>query len=70
MLVEQYIVYNDISYRSKGYIEDASVTAFHKLVDSKNAYWRDYNGIDMLMMKIKEDISAELADILEMRPGR
>jgi len=62
-------VYNDISYRSKGYIEDASVTAFHKLVDSKNAYWRDYDDIDMLMMKIKEDISAELADILEMRPA-
>lgn len=63
-------VYNDISYRSNGGIEDASVTAFHNLVDSKNAYWRDYNGIDMLMMKIKEDVSAELADILEMRPGR
>ena len=63
-------VYNDISYRSNGGVEDASVTAFHKLVDSKNAYWRDYNGIDMLMMKIKEDVSAELADILEMRPGR
>lgn len=63
-------VYNDISYRSKGGTEDASVTAFHKLVVSKNAYWRDYDDIDMLMMKIKEDISAELADILEMRPGR
>lgn len=63
-------VYNDISYRSNGGVEDASVTAFHNLVDSKNAYWRDYNGIDMLMMKIKEDISAELADILEMRPGK
>lgn len=63
-------VYNDISYRSNGGVEDASVTSFHKLVDSKNAYWRDYNGIDMLMMKIKEDVSAELADILEMRPGR
>lgn len=63
-------VYNDISYRSNVGVEDASVTAFHNLVDSKNAYWRDYNGIDMLMMKIKEDVSAELADILEMRPGR
>lgn len=63
-------VYNDISYRSNGGVEDASVTAFHKLVDSKNAYWRDYDDIDMLMMKIKEDVSAELADILEMRPGK
>ena len=48
--------------------EDESVAKFHKLVDSKRAYWRDYKDIDMLMLLIKDDVSAELADVLEMRP--
>ena len=38
-----------------------------KLVESKRAYWRDYAGMDMLMLKIKDDISAELTDVLETR---
>lgn len=49
--------------------QDPSVLAFRKLVEGKQAYWRDYNGIDMLMLKIKEDLGAELTDVLEMRPS-
>lgn len=62
-------VYNDLSCVNDVSKQDPSVFEFRKLVDSKKAYWRDYTGIDMLMLKIKEDISAELTDVLEMRPS-
>ncbi|CAG9891013.1 MULTISPECIES: toll/interleukin-1 receptor domain-containing protein [Bacteroides] len=65
-------VYNDISdiEDKDGNLVagDESVAKFHQLVDSKRAYWRDYRDIDMLMLQIKDDVSAELADVLEMRP--
>ena len=59
-------VYNDISMIDH---QDATILKFRKLVDSKRAYWRDYKGIDMLMLQIKDDIGAELTDVLEMRPS-
>jgi len=62
-------VYNDVSDVNDINQQDPSVLAFRKLVEGKQAYWRDYNGIDMLMLKIKEDLGAELTDVLEMRPS-
>ena len=61
-------VYNDIS-ENEVIHQDSSIIEFRKLVDSNNAYWRDYQNIEMLMLKMKEDISAELSDVLEMRPN-
>ena len=61
-------VYNDVSCVNGISEQEPSVINFRKMVDSKHAYWRDYIGMDMLMLKIKEDISAELTDVLEMRP--
>ena len=60
-------VYNDNSESCLR--QDESITEFRKFVDSKKAYWRDYKDIETLMLKMKEDISAELADVLEMRPN-
>ena len=62
-------VYNDVSCVNTISEQDLSVINFRKMVDSKHAYWRDYVGEDMLMLKIKEDISAELTDVLEMKPS-
>lgn len=62
-------VYNDISCVNDISEQDSSIIKFRKLVESKRAYWRDYAGMDMLMLKIKDDISAELTDVLEMRPS-
>lgn len=62
-------VYNDVSSINDISEQDPSVIKFRKLVESKHAYWRDYVGMDMLMLKIKDDISAELTDVLEMRPS-
>lgn len=62
-------VYNDVSCVNDVSKQDPSVSKFRKLVESKKAYWRDYTGIDMLMLKIKDDVSAELTDVLEMRPS-
>lgn len=60
-------VYNDISNVPQQ--QDESVVRFRDFVDSKNAYWRDYKDIETLMLKMKDDISAELADVLEMKPN-
>ena len=49
--------------------QDPSVIKFRKLVESKHAYWRDYTEMDILMLRIKDDISAELTDVLEMKPS-
>lgn len=62
-------VYNDVSSVNDISELDPSVIKFRKLVESKHAYWRDYTGMDMLMLKIKDDVSAELTDVLEMRPS-
>ena len=62
-------VYNDVSSVNDISEQDPSVIKFRKLVESKHAYWRDYTGMDMLMLKIKDDVSAELTDVLEMRPS-
>lgn len=60
-------VYNDISNVPQQ--QDESVVRFRDFVDSKKAYWRDYKDIETLMLKMKDDISAELADVLEMKPN-
>jgi hypothetical protein len=60
-------VYNDISDGIQR--QDDSVVKFRNFVDSKKAYWRDYKDIETLMLKMKDDISAELADVLEMKPN-
>ena len=60
-------VYNDISDGIQR--QDESVVKFRNFVDSKKAYWRDYKDIETLMLKMKDDISAELADVLEMKPN-
>ena len=60
-------VYNDISDGIQR--QDESVVRFRDFVDSKKAYWRDYKDIETLMLKMKDDISAELADVLEMKPN-
>lgn len=62
-------VYNDVSSVNDISEQDPSVIKFRKLVESKHAYWRDYAGMDMLMLKIKDDVSAELTDVLEMKPS-
>lgn len=62
-------VYNDVSSINDISEQDPSVIKFRKLVESKHAYWRDYTGMDMLMLKIKDDVSAELTDVLEMKPS-
>lgn len=61
-------VYNDVSENSINN-QDISVERFKKLVDKNKAYWRDYNSLELLMQMVKEDISAELADLLEMQPN-
>lgn len=62
-------VYNDVSCINDTFKQDPSVIKFRKLVESKHAYWRDYTEMDILMLKIKDDISAELTDVLEMKPS-
>lgn len=63
-------VYNDVSGYGENEMgtQDKSIAEFRNLVNSKKAYWRDYKDIETLMLKMKDDISAELTDVLEMRP--
>lgn len=62
-------VYNDTSVCDGTVQQDESINKFREFVDSKKAYWRDYKDIETLMLKMKDDISAELTNVLEMKPS-
>ncbi len=54
-------VYNDISCEG-----DDSVVKFKELVKSNKAYWNDYTDLTQLMLKLQNDLNAELTKLLFM----
>ena len=54
-------VYNDISCEG-----DDSVIKFKELVTTNNAYWNDYQDLTQLMLKLQNDLNAELTRLLLM----
>lgn len=54
-------VYNDISCEG-----DDSVIKFKELVKTNNAYWNDYQDLTQLMLKLQNDLNAELTRLLLM----
>lgn len=54
-------VYNDISCEG-----DDSVVKFKELVKSNKAYWNDYTDLTQLMLKLQNNLNAELTKLLFM----